>query len=461
MTQLRTPPSPFVLQPAQGKWWESLFLRPRLYLAWGLAIAITALGVVATPLYWIGLAFVVLILLAAVSEYFLLTRLRSQLWAARSIESRLSLSDSNPVSVRCHNDSSIALQATLLDELPVQLQERDFRYDFQLNATGQRVINYQILPLERGSYSFGVIRLFVRTRLGLVERCYRFGESSTEVAVYPSVFQMRQQALRVRQLLRRGGGSARQRQYGRSYEFDQIKEYVPGDDYRQLNWKATARANQLMLNTFIEERSQQVVAVVDTGRTMLSPFDGLSLLDYAINSTLALLNVALMRGDRVGLLGFDRKVHTHIPLASRPEHLRRILEVLYAQEPTDLEPDYGALYQYIRRTVKGRSLLMLYSNFDTLVSLERNLPVLVQLSRIHLLVVVMFVNDRIRAEVEQAPTSLEDAYLNTIAAEYEANQTRIATTLRRQGILVMRTAPQELTADAVTQYLQVKQGGRL
>ena len=436
-------------------------MRRRLYLTWGACLVVTAAGAAVPSLFYVGLALTALTLLFAVAEYAVLSRAGRSLTAGRALEERLSLSDPNEVVVQVRNAGSVALRATLLDELPVQLQERDFGYEIDLPPASDRAVRYRITPLTRGVYGFGEVQLFVRTRLGFVERRYSFGESRTEVAVYPSVVQMRRQALRVRQLLRRENSEQRQRQFGRSYEFDQIKEYVPGDDYRQLNWKATARANQLMLNTYVEERSQQVVALVDTGRTMLSPFEGLSLLDYAINSALALLNVALLRGDRVGLIGFDRRIHTRVPVAARPEHLRRVLEALYAQESTDFEPDYGALYQYVRRVVKGRSLLMLYSNFDTVSSLERNLPLLRQLARIHLLVVVMFVNEEVRRSVEDEPVTLEDAYLNTVAAEYEANQARIVATLQQYGILVMRTRPQDLTADAVTQYLQVKRGGRL
>jgi len=446
---------------ARGSAYSGLFLRRRFYLAWGLAVLVIACGNAWSPLLWVGLALLGLVVLAAIVEYIVLSRLGKQLFAGRKVEDQLSLGDDNPVTVAIDNQSNLSLGMTLLDELPLQLQEREFGTEVEVPPKTERQVRYQMRPLERGVYSFGALYLFVYTRLALVQRRYAFGPERTEVAVYPSVLQMRKQALRVRQLMRRQGSNIRQRRFGRSYEFDQIKNYVPGDDYRQLNWKATARTGDLMLNTYEEERSQQIVALVDSSRTMLSPFDGLSLLDYAINSTLALLNVALLRGDRVGLLGFDRQVHTHVPTAARPEHLRRILEMLYRQKSTDFEPDYGALYQHVRRNVRGRSLLLMYTNFETLVSLERNLPVLRQLARMHLLVVVMFVNREVGAELYHEPTTIKDAYLHTIAAEHDATQARIAATLAQAGIIVMRTTPQELTADAVSQYLEIKKGGRL
>ncbi len=449
------------LAGARGSWWEGLFVRARFWYAWAIGIVLLAAGVVLRPSMLLGAVWLTGLVLLAVFEFWQISRAGRQLRAVRRVDARLSLGDDNPIRIEVDNASAGALRIELLDELPEQLQVRDFGERFDIGGGGRRMLAYPIRPLSRGVYRFGEVLLFVGSGIGLTQRRYRFGSTEKSVAVYPSVFQMKQQALRVRQLLVREGAEQRQRQLGRSYEFDQIREYVAGDDYRLVNWKATARANALMLNTYVEERSQQIVALIDTSRAMLSPFDGLSLLDYSINSTLALLNVALLRGDRIGLIGFDRRPHTSVPVSARPEHLRHILEVLYHQEPTDYEADYAALYQHVQRQVRGRSLLMLYSNFDTLVSLERSLPALRQLARAHLLVVVMFVNARVAAELEAEPTTLEGAYLNTVAAEYEASQAQIAATLRRNGIVVLRTPPQQLTANAVTRYLAVKRGGGL
>ena len=447
--------------PARGGWRWGLFPRTRLFVAWGACVVLTGLGFFFAPLMVAGLVLATAVLLAAVGEYAVLDRQARHLSGSRTVEPRLSLGDENTVRVRIANAGGVALHGYLIEELPVQFQERDFRQDFSLEAGETKLLKYQLRPTERGVYTFGRTLVLLRTTLGFVERRFRFGPDAQSVAVYPSIFQMRRQALRVNQLLRRGGSTVRQRQLGRSYEFDQIKAYVAGDDYRQLNWKATARTGQLMANTYVEERSQQIVALLDTSRTMLSPFDGLSLLDYSINSALALLNVALLRGDRVGLVGFDKRVQSRLAPGNRPEQMMRILELLYGQTPTDFEPDYDAVGQYVQRWVKGRSLLMLYTNFDTLVSLERSLPALRRLSRQHLLVVVMFVNEEVSALTNEVPRSLEAAYLATVAAEYEASQTQIASTLAQNGIAVLRTRPQDLTAEAVSNYLAIKRGGRL
>ncbi len=449
------------LLPAQGGWYRNFYVRARFFYAWGCAILLVALGYLWMPLLFLGAVVGIVILLLAMWDLVSVSAAGRQLFARRKVDRHLSLGDDNTVSMLVEYRGTQRIDFTLLEELPDQFQERDFGIEFSIASGELRQLDYRIKPLSRGIYTFGRSYIFARTRLALVERRFAFGPDQESVAVYPSVLQMRQQALRVRQLMRREGASQRQRQLGRSYEFDQLKNYVPGDDYRQLNWKATARANALMANTFVEERSQQVIALLDASRTMLLPFDGLSLLDYAINSTLALLNVALMRGDRVGMLAFDRNIHSQLQPSSRPEQLQRALQLLYAQVPTDFEPDFDALSQTVVRKVKGRSLLLLYTNFDTMVSLERNLPALKRMARSHVLVVVTFVNTEV-AELQHArAATLEQAYLATIAAEYEATQSQIANTLLQSGILVLRTRPQELTAEAVTRYLDVKRRGQL
>ena len=448
------------LSAACGHWWRGSFLRRRFFLLWGGAIAVSAAGMFWAPLAYLGLACFAAVLLAAAYEFVALGRAAKLLRAARKLEAQWGLGDDNPVRVFVRNDGARAVELLLLDELPVELQVRDFAESFTVRAGELRAVRYTTHPTERGAYAFGRLYLFVGTSLGLVYRRYAFGPETAEVAVYPSVLQMRQQALRARELSLREG-ERQLRRLGRSYEFDQIKPYVAGDDYRQLNWKASARANALMVNTYVEERSQQLLAVLDTGRSMLSPFGGMSLLDYAVNSSLALLNVGLQRGDRVGLVGFDRQVHTVAPPSVRREQLARLLELLYRQQPTDFEADFEALYQRLRREARSRSLVLLYTSIDNAVTLERRLPVLRKLARQHLLVVVQFVNEEVTAELSAPVDTVEGAYLNAVAREYEMAQDRIATVLAREGVNVLRTVPQDLTADAVTRYLEVKRRGLL
>ncbi len=256
-------------------------------------------------------------------------------------------------------------------------------------------------------------------------------------------------------------GRKRLRRLTKSYEFDQIKEYVLGDDHRSINWKATGRRNELMVNQYEEERAQRIFCVIDKGRTMLMPFRGLSLLDYAINATLALSNVILQRDDRAGLITFSDKLGTVLPADSKPDQLRRIMEALYREEERETESNYDLLYYGSRRLMGGRSLLLLFTNFESNYALERVLPGLRRIGRSHQVVVVLFENTEVADLLEEPIGDLEDAYRQSTARHYLQTRQLMAARLRQNGLHVVLTRPEELTAAVINKYLAMKAEGVL
>jgi len=179
------------------------------------------------------------------------------------------------------------------------------------------------------------------------------------VPVYPSYLQLRKYELLSQTTIQSEHGNKRMRKIGHSMEFEQIKEYVRGDDMRTINWKATARKGGLMVNNYTDERSQQVYSIIDKGRLMKMPFNELTLLDYAINSTLVLSNVCLQKQDRVGVMTFANRMGSLIAADRKPIQRENILQLLYIQETAFLESDYEMLYMQIRNRIKHRSLLIL------------------------------------------------------------------------------------------------------
>src|SRR6476659_1197214 len=213
-------------------------------------------------------------------------------------------------------------------------------------------------------------------------------------------------------------GVKRMRKLGHSMEFEQIKEYVRGDDYRTINWKATARHGDLMVNNFTDERSQQIYCVINKGRVMKMPFGGMTLLDHAINASLVLSNVALQKQDKAGLICFDQNLDAFIPADKKSTQINLILGALYKQETNFMEPDLEKLFSVVRNRITHRSLLVLFTNFESMESLERELPSLKRLAHYHLLMVVFFENTELKALVESKSTSTEDIYIKTIAEKY-------------------------------------------
>ena len=170
------------------------------------------------------------------------------------------------------------------------------------------------------------------------------------------------------------------RKIGHSMEFEQIKEYVRGDDYRTLNWKATARHGNFMVNTYTDERSQQIYCLINKGRVIKMPFEGMTLLDYAINASLVLSSVALQKQDKAGLITFAQQLDAFIAADKKPTQISNILETLYKQQTNFLEPDFEKLFSVVRNRITQRSLLILFTNFESFESLERELPSLKKLA---------------------------------------------------------------------------------
>jgi uncharacterized protein (DUF58 family) len=251
-------------------------------------------------------------------------------------------------------------------------------------------------------------------------------------------------------------GVKRMRKLGHSMEFEQIKEYVRGDDYRTLNWKATARHGNFMVNTYIDERSQQIYCVINKGRVMKMPFEGMTLLDYAINASLVLSNVALQKQDKAGLITFAQHLDAFIPADKKPTQINNILETLYKQQTNFLEPDFEKLFSVVRNRITQRILLVLFTNFESFESLERELPSLKKLAHYHLLMVVFFENTELKELIESKATTTEDVYIKTIGEKYKYEKQLIARELQKHGIISVLSTPQRLTINSLNKYLELK-----
>ncbi|MDP9230604.1 MAG: DUF58 domain-containing protein [Bacteroidota bacterium] len=274
--------------------------------------------------------------------------------------------------------------------------------------------------------------------------------------MYPSYLQMRRYRLLASKNHLQEMGVKRVRKLGHSMEFEQIKEYVRGDDYRTINWKATGRKGDLMVNNFTDERSQQIYCVINKGRLMKMPFEGMSLLDYAINATLVLSNVALIKQDKAGLITFAEGLDSFLPADKKATQMNLLLEVLYKQKTRYLEADYQKLYSLIRNRITQRSLIVLFTNFESMEGLERELTSLKHIARYHLVLVVIFENTELKYLRENTVTTLEDIYIKTIAEKYAYEKKVIVKELQKNGILSILTAPQNVTINALNKYLELK-----
>lgn len=434
---------------------QALWLRDRLFM---LLAAASILHVTAFFLPWLGIlpsVFTAASALLAFVDIWLLNVLDHGITARRITPERLSNGDENPVQIELSSRYAFPVSLELVDELPEQFQRRDFLMHARLPARGEASLSYDLRPVKRGVYAFGALNVFVRSPLGLVERRYRF-DQGRNVPVYPAFLQMRRYQLMAINDRLSAVGIKRVRRLGHSMEFEQVRDYVQGDDIRTINWKATARRGQMMVNGYTDERSQQVYCLIDKGRTMRMPFDGMSLLDHAINASVVLSNVALVKQDKAGILTFSEDIGQFLPAASRASQMGAILEVLHHQKTRFLESDYERLYAFVRRRISQRSLVMLFTNFESLSGLRRQLPYLRRIAVDHLLMVVFFENPMLKEKVETPAQTVEEVYHRTIAARFDQEKRQIVRELARHGIGSILTPPAELTVQTVNSYLELK-----
>ncbi len=431
-----------------------MFLRRRFYLLLLAVAVVTGLGYACAPLFTMGRLLALLLLVATVADAALLWYRRA-VTAARRLSTRFSNGDDNPVTIQVESTYPFPVRIEVIDELPFQFQRRDFRWQCSGVAAAPVSFTYTLRPTRRGIYAFGHVLVFASTRLGLVERRYRCA-SPCDVSVYPSFQRLHQYELMAVSQNLQQPGIKRIRRIGRNTEFEHIRDYLRGDDYRTVNWRATARTGRPMVNVYQDERSQQVFCVVDKGRVMQQAFERMTLLDYAINASLALSYVAMRKEDRAGLITFNDNLETFVAADRRPGHINKLMETLCAEQTNFEETDFSALSVGIGRHVSKHSLLILFTNFMGLVSLQRQLPFLLQIARRHRLLVVFFDDVELQQFVASPATTAEERCQHEVAGKFMAEKQLVAATLRQYGILSLLTTPQALSVDVINKYLAVR-----
>jgi uncharacterized protein (DUF58 family) len=437
------------------KYFGDLFLKQRFYVAVAAIVALFLIAFYVPVLLQITILVFVVYIIFVLLDYSLLFFSKGSVNAQRITGHRFSNGDENPVETLVRNGFPYPVHVTIIDELPEQLQIRDWKRKINLKPHQQKRLAWKLKPLQRGSYNFGNIHLFVSSPLKLVSRRFTMDAEET-IPVYPAFMQLYKYQLLSQTTLQAESGNVRMRKMGQSMEFEQIKDYVSGDDIRTLNWKASARKGGLMVNNFMEERSQQIYCIIDKGRLMKMPFNGMTLLDYAINSCLILSNVCLKKQDKVGVITFSNVPGSMLAADGKPSQAENILQLLYKQETDFLESDFEMLYAQIRSKIKHRSLLILFTNFESLSGLNRQIDYLRSLAKYHLLVVVFFENSELELLTGSHAKNIEDVYIKTIAEKFAFEKKIIAKELSKYGILSILSSPKNLTVNTINKYLELK-----
>ncbi len=441
------------------KFIKSLYLNHLLFQVFAAIVILFVLGfffpfflAVAKPLLWLFVLWFIVDLLM------LYNAPAQAISANRVVPERLSNGDENTIRLYILNNYKFQISIRIIDEIPFQFQVRDFEINEKLESGREKTFLYKLKPNERGEYNFGALNIYVTSFFGLTSRKFTF-DKNAYVPVYPSFMQMRKYEIMAISNRLTEVGVKKIRRLANNNEFEQIKNYTKDDDFRTINWKATARRNQLMVNQFQDEKSQQVYSLIDMGRNMKMPFDGMTLLDYAINASLVISNIAMLKHDKAGFLTYSNKIHSLLPAERSKKQVMNIMELLYKQQTNYKEADFELVYSIIHRKIKHRSLLILYTNFEGISSMRKQLKYLSKLAKNHVLIVVFFDNTEINKLLSQSTATLEQVYIKTIAEKFRYEKRLIVKELQQHSIHSILTEPQNLSINTINKYLELKARG--
>jgi len=440
------------------KFWNQIFLNKVFFFAFSAVIFGFCLGFFFPVMIQVSQLLLFVLILFTLIDFLLLFLSKKTISGSREVNDKLSNFDKNKVKLSLQNHFPFRIRYTVFDELPDQFQIFDFKMTGLLSSRKNTVLEYELTPNERGIYKFGKTNVFVESPLRILQRKVVLN-TEKQIKVYPSFLRLSQYSLQNFKAHVNEIGQKKIRRLGHSMEFEQIKNYVSGDDIRTINWKSTAKHKKLMVNQYVDEKSQQIYCAIDKGRVMKMPFSGMTLLDYAINASLVFSNVVLQNHDRAGIFTFSNQLENLVKAERRTNQLQKISESLYGIQSNFMESDFGKLYNSIKHKITQRGLIVLFTNFESMDALHRQLPYLLGINKNHLLLVVFFKNTELENSLKEADNT--DIYEKTIIEKFIYEKQQIVLELNRHGIQTVLTNPEDLTVNAINKYLEIKSRGMI
>ena len=432
-------------------------------------------GAAGGPFVLLASAIVLVATLAAVTDWLLAGDGR-RVRATRILASdKLSLGDWNPVQLQVENATARTQQVLIRDVPPATfaIDQPVPLFATRVGPSGTITLEYHVKPPHRGDATFGDLHLRIAGPFGLVQRTFRQPASAQRVRVYPNLRELRRYDLLVRRGLEAQPGGRPVRVAGASTEFERVREYLPDDEFRRVNWKATARRGQPMVNQFEAERSQNLVVLLDAGRAMAALADppaedsasgadaGLTKLDHALNAALLLAHVASQRGDRVALLAYTDDVRVFVP----PERGRRALlatvQALYNLRPEPVEPDHGRAFDFLAQRNLRRSLVVLFTDLADRESSSSLAAHILRAARQHQVVCVTLGDPNVRRPAARRPTDAASLYEKMVAQHLLDDRAAVLAHLASYGVLTLDTDADKLNPRLIATYLELKHRGRI
>lgn len=432
---------------------------PRLLALLLLAAPLIALSAFAPGLIWLAVAYLIAVAALAISDAALAAR-PAQIEVERIHDPRLSLGAENLVTLILANATPRPVAFTLRDEYPHEFPADARLLSGTIPPYDVAEARYHVRPLRRGDYAFGAVVVRYRGPLGAIVRQARY-DLAAEVRVYPNVLELRKYDLLARKGLLHELGLRVSRVRGAGGEFERLREYTADDEFRRINWKATARRGKPIAAEYETERSQHVVCAIDCGRLMAPPVGELMRIDYAVNTALLLSYVAGLRGDHVGVMAFADEVRAYVaPRRGKPQ-FQALVETLYNLQPEPLEADHGVALGYLARRQRRRALIVVFTDLATPEAAGPLVTHLTRLARHHLPLCVTVSDPFVSAAAGQPVSDSAGLYRRAVAEGLLDERRALLDRLQRAGVLTVDVPADKLSAGVVNTYLRLKAQGRL
>lgn len=395
-----------------------------------------------------------LLLLSLLIVDFIMTPKKNSFEISRELEEKLSLGAENPIIIKTYNKSKYNLKAAFADEIPDSFHVEQKKLSMELKPFGETKGKYQVVPVKRGEYELGTLYMKYRSVLGLHYRVYRF-PLHQRCKVYPNIKDLRRFSL---------SGIKKTEQSGLKYakgfnlgtEFESLREYSQGDDYRKINWNASARVNKLIVNEFQPEKNQTIFILIDSSRVMNSEINHIKKLDYAINSAFVLSEIALKKEDNIGLLIFDREIRRYVKPGKGTAHFKLLADTMYSIQENMVTSDYENALKYMNKQYGRRSLLCI---FTELFNQEEALQIIKAVRGIahkHVPLIISIRDTRLNEMTETQLKSTEDVYLKAAAMSILNEREKVKKAFQRSGIHCIDVPPDRLSLEVVNTYLEMK-----
>ncbi len=383
---------------------------------------------------------------------------KQQLQFKRVIPNEMERGISYQVHIEITNHSGYEMNYCIIDDVP-----QSFIKKFPLYGKVQRdsnmVTSYQTIAPVRGDYKLQNLSIRYKSKLGLWEKQATI-PLEDDVKVIPDLTETKQYLESAQQFLLHEGIKIRKQKSGVG-EFSKIRSYVVGDDPRKINWRQTAKQQEVMTNEYEPEHGKHITLLIDCGRMMGAELKQGNRLERSIESAITVAAAALKNGDYVSVLAFSKTVKVFVPAGKGMTHLQTILHSIYNLEVDASESNYAAVLQYLQTVQKKRSFLLLFSDIATFLYEESSLSFLLRLRKRHMFLMIGIEDDILRNKVREEPLNVQTAMMKSIAQQQVLQKKQGRIKWERQGLQMIEAREEALAATAVSYYIDYINRGLL